>query len=515
MAEVYNPESEADAHSSCSGRQQQCLDGQVGLHVLEASATENTELWNPDSDTGEDIGVDHDMERYSVWTYDGNPKHPTASFFPLPGWRLVFDNNNTHNRLPLSARSDSDSRDSARQSIVKPLTSDFSGKRGQNFDITEVREFDTRQSSKQAQCGWRRDVCYFLLGCVTTVVAMLVPHHAGGLQQAGLDVLGEPCSAHASPADSHMPESSTAEVHNISKARGKYAFVQMAYDVPWKLPVHVWRVLPMARLLQSLSKFPLVLLTNTSHFPDGTMVHDAFRKLDVILIPCHRVPLSEKWANKLPKRWLIPYWKLQIWRLTEFEKLIWLDTDTILFRNIDWLFEYDGVWGQRDNWVCNARADQQNWLCSGLLLIKPDEEIYQGMVRYAQRGANQWYTNGDQKLIRNYFEYVRGTPVKLLSTADASFGKCVGHTPGIPYHSFGPWNMPTFIHKSSVYNECFDHNPAIQLKKINGSTVNICHYHPLGPYWRNLFCEATNIAGVQTQMSAAYCNDARWYRNER
>jgi len=434
----------------------------------------------------------------------------------VPGWRFLFDSKSTtdHHRLPSL---DSTSTESARQCEVRTLKKDSRGSHTKVIDITEVREFDTRgntRQSKQACYGWRQDVCYFLLGCVATVMAMLIPRYVGGFS-AGFNGLGELCSAHASPADLDMPASSTAPVHRISNTRGKYAFVQMAFDVPWKPPVHVWRVLPMARLLQSLSKFPLVLLTNTSHFPDGTNVTDAFRKLDVILLPCHRVPLSEKWASKLPKRWLIPYWKLQIWRLTDFEKLIWVDTDTILFRNIDWLFEYDGVWGQRDNWVCNAQEDDQNWLCSGLLVIQPDEEIYQGMVRYAETGARQWYTNGDQKLIRNYFEYVKGTPVKLLSTADASFGKCIGHTPGIPYHSFGPWNMPSFVHKSSVYNECFDHNPAVQLKKINGSTVNICHYHPLGPYWRNLFCEATNVAGVQTQLSAHYCNDIRWYRNER
>mmetsp|Transcript_105683 Transcript_105683/g.209984 ORF Transcript_105683/g.209984 Transcript_105683/m.209984 type:complete len:488 (+) Transcript_105683:66-1529(+) len=468
--------------------------------------------WSPISDVDDDIGAEND----SIRTYDGKPKDPTASILSSP-WRLVFDNtySKTHSRIPTSARSDPSRQDSARQSTVASR-SDHT-KKLRPIDITEVRDFDTRQSSKQAHGDWRRDVCYFFLGCVAAVGAVHASHYVGsvGSSHADLDVLGEPCSAHASPAELHMPTSSTARIHNGSKPYGKYAFVQMAFDVPWKPPVHVWRVLPMARLLQSLSKFPLVLLTNTSHFPDGTNVTDAFRKLDVILLPCHRVPLSETWASKLPKRWLIPYWKLQIWRLTDFEKLIWLDADTILFRNMDWLFNYDGVWGQRDNWVCGINEDQQNWLCSGLLLIQPNEEIYQGLVNYAQTGADQWYTNGDQKLIRNYFEFVKHTPVKLLSTADASFGKCVGHTPGIPYHSFGPWNMPSFIHKSSIYNECFDHNPAVQLKKINGSTVNICHYHPLGPYWRNLFCEATNIAGVQTQLSASYCNDVRWYTNER
>lgn len=373
-------------------------------------------------------------------------------------------------------------------------------------------------------CGRRcfRDFAIFFLGGTAGVLAFLTsqclgaaPVRLGGELAAGegLAVCGAGLwrsNGEASRCSSQGVQP-TAIPRGVQKPTGKFAFVQMAFDVPGKLPVHVWRVLPMARLLQSMSKFPLVVLTNTSHFPDGTRVIDAFEKLDVIVKYCHQVPLSEKWASKLPKRWLIPYWKLQIWRLVEYEKLIWVDTDTIFFRNMDWLFNYEGEWGQRDNWVCDAHEDDQNWLCSGLMLVHPNEETYQQMVRYAETGDDDWWTNGDQKLIRNFFQKIKGRPVRLLPTSDASFGKCIGHTPGIDYPSFGPWNMPSFVHKSSIYNECFDHNSKIQMKRINGTLVNICHYHPLGPYWRNLFCEATNIAGVQTQLSGQYCNDALWY----
>jgi len=375
------------------------------------------------------------------------------------------------------------------------------------------KQRDPLRGRKPAGNRCCRDAVFLLLGYVGITMGLLLPwcfrsNLAGTVDRAEL------CSAHASPPEMQVVTLSTsAEVHGASKTDGKFAFVQMAFDMPGMPAVHIWHVLPMARLLQRLSKFPLLVLTNTSHFPGNISFVDAFQKLNVILLPCHEVPLSEKWASKLPKRWHLAYWKLQIWRLTDYEKLIWLDTDTILFRSIDWLFDYDGVWGQRDNWVCDADEDKQNFLCSGLLLIQPDDEIYHGIVRYAETGDDAWYTNGDQKLIRNYFKFIRRTPIKLLSTSDASFGKCIGHTPGISYRSHGPWNMPTFIHKSSEYNECFDHNSKVQVKTINGSKVNICHYNPLGPYWRNLFCEATRVAGVISELSAAYCSNAKWYGN--
>mmetsp|Transcript_45675 Transcript_45675/g.90667 ORF Transcript_45675/g.90667 Transcript_45675/m.90667 type:complete len:386 (+) Transcript_45675:65-1222(+) len=365
-----------------------------------------------------------------------------------------------------------------------------------------------------------RDLGFFLLGGVAGLLVLVTIKGKTNLGRSVAAFSSELSFARTNKECTYIPAPAdeinrmNAQAHSAASPSGKYAFVQMAYDDPSRPPVHIWRVLPMARLLQSLSKFPLIVLTNTTHFPDGTKVVDAFQKLDAIVLPCQQVPLSEKWASKLPRRWLISYWKLQIWQLTDYDKLLWVDTDGILFRSIDWLFQHDGEWGQRDNWICEAEEAQQNWLCSGLMLINPSKETYREMVLYAELGTDDWWTNGDQKLIRNYFSVVKGTPVKLLTTSDASFGKCIGHTPGLGYPSFGPWNMPTFIHKSSADNECFTHDRAIQMKEVNGTTVNVCHYHPLGPYWRNAFCEAASIAGIRSELQVDYCNDTKWYNNE-
>ena len=43
------------------------------------------------------------------------------------------------------------------------------------------------------------------------------------------------------------------------------------------------------------------------------------------------------------------YQKLQMFNMTEYDRLIWLDTDGILTRQMDHLFQLEGIWGQRDN----------------------------------------------------------------------------------------------------------------------------------------------------------------------
>eukprot|EP00419_Tripos_fusus_P009896 CAMPEP_0172667856 /NCGR_PEP_ID=MMETSP1074-20121228/8693_1 /TAXON_ID=2916 /ORGANISM="Ceratium fusus, Strain PA161109" /LENGTH=332 /DNA_ID=CAMNT_0013484425 /DNA_START=231 /DNA_END=1229 /DNA_ORIENTATION=+ len=297
-----------------------------------------------------------------------------------------------------------------------------------------------------------------------------------------------------------------------SKTRTKqYAYVLMAYDVPGAPIQHIWRALALVRSLQRLSDFPILLMTNTSHFPDGTHIRDAFGRLNCHVLPVHEVPLPTTAANLIMPFWRVAFWKLQIWRLVEYDKLIWLDADAIVMRSLDYLFDRVPTWGQKDAWVCSANTSAQNWLCSGLMLIEPSEETYWGLLKYAAT-KKEWWKNGDQKLIDDYFREVRGDPVKLLDVTEAAFGKCLGRIPNLFRETPGEvWNMPAFVHKSSVHNECFYFLIAAQLREIQGHTVNICHFNPLGAAWRDAFCDGLRIGGVRTRVTRAYCNDALWY----
>jgi len=296
------------------------------------------------------------------------------------------------------------------------------------------------------------------------------------------------------------------------KTRAKrYAYVLMAYDVPGAPIQHIWRALALVRSLQRLSDFPILLMSNTSHFPDGTRIRDAFGRLNCQVLPVHAVPLPRTAAKRIMPIWRVAFWKLQIWRLVEYDKLIWLDNDAIVMRSLDYLFDRAPTWGQKDAWVCSSNTSAQNWLCSGLMLIKPSEETYQGLLKYATT-KKQWWRNGDQRLIDDYFREVRDDPVKLLDVREAAFGKCLGRIPNLFSETPGEvWNMPAFVHKSSVHNECFYFLIAEQLREIQGQTVNVCHFNPLGAAWRDVFCDGLLMSRVETRVTRAYCNDALWY----
>lgn len=304
-------------------------------------------------------------------------------------------------------------------------------------------------------------------------------------------------------------------------APGKYAFVMMAFDPPGAPPRSLWGVLPMAHAVRQLSQYPLVVLTNTTHFPDGTEVASSLARLGVQVLPVLPVPVPEPLLREhrfMPCQEVDPpvcqyqFLKLQIWRLTQFDKLIWMDSDAILARGVDSLFGLPGTWAQQDNWDCGSavsaatrfspsltrlvdwvqrelpsepQQQQSSGVCSGFLLLEPSETRYEALVRYM--GAMDSAPGGDQQVIADYFEALH-EPVKLLNVSTASFGQCVGKAiPG--------GVTPAFVHKSEWVNSCFR----------LGAEASECRQLPLGHYWHDHFCRAALLAQLSGKLGG-FCS---------
>jgi len=299
--------------------------------------------------------------------------------------------------------------------------------------------------------------------------------------------------------------------------RNRRAFVMLSYDPPGQPANQMWGVLAMARAVQRLSDYPLVLLTNSTHFADGTPVKKAMEALNVQIMPVKTVP-PPRGKHFAFEAWNIAWWKIQIWTLTQFDQLIWLDSDSILTRSIDWLFERQGMWAQRDDWFCQMNQEK---VCSGIMLLQPTVSDFDGILKF---GETADLSHGDQQVIAAYFQAVN-RPIQLLSDLEASFGQCIG-TARTPYLNKdksvvrGSWSTPTFVHKSGGWgntnnneysNVCFSHELQRQLYKKGKVTVNMCQYHPLGAYWRTLFCEAVAMSSIYMAEVQAYCSDRCWY----
>jgi len=302
------------------------------------------------------------------------------------------------------------------------------------------------------------------------------------------------------------------EARRVNK-QGNYAFIQLAHDLPqWPEGSSLASVLPMALAIRRFSAYPLVLLTNITHLADGSDVA-ALRRLSVNIMPLQPVVLPERLQRSfLHRKWTLGMLKLQIWRFTQYDKLIWLDSDTMLFRPIDWLFQLNGTWAQRDSWTC--RSTEEPSMCSGVMLVSPSEDTYNGMLKFAESLSK--LPEGDQRLIDLYHKEVAKEPVQLFNFSVVDYGFCVGvrKVPALRGpEGLGEIAIPAVVHKFSERNECFTVKFWHQMFSLGtGVRTNLCQYNPLGPHWRDLFCTAAELVGYQERNSSLFCRDSIWYR---
>lgn len=103
--------------------------------------------------------------------------------------------------------------------------------------------------------------------------------------------------------------------------------------------------------------------------------------------------------------WNKTFDKLQIWGLTQFEKLVFLDSDLLIMNNIDALFEREPFSG-----VCAGKSypGNENWkgINSGVMVIKPDLKVEQELINLIPFVASEFRKKnrliGDQDIIQWY-----------------------------------------------------------------------------------------------------------------
>lgn len=98
--------------------------------------------------------------------------------------------------------------------------------------------------------------------------------------------------------------------------------------------------------------------------------------------------------------WNRTFDKMYVWTLIEFEKVVYLDSDMQVIRNIDCLFDSPHM--------SAVIADQWNEpglkkLNSGLIVIEPNIEEFLGLKQLWESGTIKLKNMGDQDIIRAYY----------------------------------------------------------------------------------------------------------------
>jgi glycogenin glucosyltransferase len=172
----------------------------------------------------------------------------------------------------------------------------------------------------------------------------------------------------------------------------------------------------------------------------------------------------------------ITFTKIHVWRLTQYSKCVFLDADTLVFENVDELFDREEL----------SAAPDIGWpdcFNSGVFVFEPSMETFSNLLEMARQTGS--FDGGDQGLLNLYW-------------ADWA-------TKDIKYHLPFTYNM--------VPNAAYGYAPAFLRF---GRNAKIVHFIGAVKPWHHQFVpgvESVVLApGTYSSQSAAYDFIRRWWQ---
>ncbi len=127
--------------------------------------------------------------------------------------------------------------------------------------------------------------------------------------------------------------------------------------------------------------------------------------LGVEVIKCEPINISKEAVQNNPNQgWNETFFKLNIMRLIQFEKIVFIDADTIVMRNVDKLFEFPSLSG-----TTTGKAGHPDWcgLNSGVMVLEPNENAFKELVglipSVIEDRISQGLGYGDQDVFHAWF----------------------------------------------------------------------------------------------------------------
>ena len=184
-----------------------------------------------------------------------------------------------------------------------------------------------------------------------------------------------------------------------------YSYITMLSD-----DSYIFGIILLQKSLKDVdSKYPLeVLVTSNVSKP---ILH-ILRQLNIkhrIIDPI-RVDRFIEYNSKInavfAKNWYLTLSKLEIFKLVEYNKIVFLDTDIMLLKNIDHLFECEHMTAALDGEYFNIWPNNPHFN-AGCLVIEPNKEEYDKIIDFTMKfDTSKAQQNGciaDQEILNEYF----------------------------------------------------------------------------------------------------------------
>ncbi|CAL0308571.1 unnamed protein product [Lupinus luteus] len=90
------------------------------------------------------------------------------------------------------------------------------------------------------------------------------------------------------------------------------------------------------------------------------------------------------------------YSKVLIWQLTMYDKIIFIDADVLILKNIESLFTYPQL---------SAASDEQKIFNSGFMIIEPSQCMFENLMQKMYKVVESSYNGGDQGFLNEIFTW--------------------------------------------------------------------------------------------------------------
>lgn len=219
-------------------------------------------------------------------------------------------------------------------------------------------------------------------------------------------------------------------------------------------------------LIKVNSKYKLVVLINDNISDEAKNIL-LQKNIEVIKIKSIDLP---EWIinnnNRKHTNWNYTFDKLAIFELTQFEKIVFLDSDMFVRNNIDELFDKPHMSATVDRCDTILVKDNYQKLTSGMLVIEPKEGIMSEFQQILNDDniKDKYYNIGDQDIIQLYdteWEYKKELhlPVKynmFFLDIDYYVKKGIYKLKDISVIHFITSNKPWIYNKDELYTDYLD-----------------------------------------------------------
>lgn len=160
-------------------------------------------------------------------------------------------------------------------------------------------------------------------------------------------------------------------MHLNSNKKGNYAFVSIITSddyLPGLLVLH-------RSLVDTNTRHPFLVLITKNVSVDTISILDKHCIPYKIIEPKINNPTNVERSH----RWFSTYSKLNVFNQTQYDKVVYLDADILILRNIDELFRYQHMSAVIAGGMLPGKSTRRH-LNSGMFVFEPSHELFKDMV---------------------------------------------------------------------------------------------------------------------------------------